>query len=364
VLDKKGFIEDDIYIMDPTDIETTKNCEGCGRKTVEEEHTNGRTGEMICIPKTKYGFKLLVIRDVKSGIIVAAQFAQIQESEKDYTLSLIEQAERNIGKKIRVLLLDRGFIDGLTLSTIKHKHGIDFVIPATKAMEISKDAKGLRNESGKDIWRGETEEISVIGLGGLTSYDQYGDQEHNEKNRYSKSFEGNPINVVMVTRWKDKKYEPGKEKIFLTSLRVDTPVSVIKKYKLRSLIENTTFRELKQGWLIENIPKKTENAVRTHSILTVCMYNMSKAYQSQLGKKVAEQGIRKFRTQNFGESIGKVMIISEPYYGIFDLEELCILWGKPPKYFMRTNQAEFRKEYGLLSPDSPPTTEKITNNEV
>jgi len=348
ILNKCGFIDDDIYICDPTDIETTKRCKGCGKKTIDEEHINKKTGEVIVIPKTIYGFKLLVIRGVKSGIVVAAKFIKIHESEKNYTLSLIKQAQKNIGDKIKVLLIDRGFIDGITLWKIKHDFKIDFVIPTATTMDITKDARSLRNGYSKGyIWRETTEEISAIGIKGLTSYDQYGNEEHNKKNRHSKSFEGNPINVVMVTKWDRKEYKRGKEKVFLTTLRVDKPISVIKKYKLRSLIENTTFRELKTGWLIEHIPKKTESAVRTHVFLTVCMYNMCKAYRSQLGKEVTEQGIRRFRTETFAQTRNKIVIIAGEHYGIFDLEEFAILVGSPPKYFLSISPGKFKKEYGI-----------------
>ncbi|MEW6558398.1 MAG: transposase [Elusimicrobiota bacterium] len=314
--------------------------------------------------KTTYGFKLLVIRGARTGIVVSAKFAKIQESEKNYTLKLIKQAEKNIGKKIKVLLLDRGFIDGTTLWKIKHNFNIDFVIPATTTMDITNDARGFRNKIADGLWREVTREISAVGIKGLTSYDQYGDEEHNRKDRHSKNFVANPINAVMVTKWDEKEYPSGYEKVFLTTLRVDKPISVIKKYKLRSLIENTTFRELKTGWLIENIPKKTESAVRTHVFLTVCMFNMCKAYRSQLGKEITEQGIRLFRRQTFAQTMNKVVIIAEPYYGIFDLEELAILWGKPPKYFMRINPKKFKEEYGLTEPNSHSSVEKTSGEKI
>ncbi len=168
----------------------------------------------------------------------------------------------------------------------------------------------------------------------------------------------------MVTKWDKKEYPRGKEKVFLTTLRVDKPISVIKKYKLRSLIENTTFRELKTGWLIDSIPKKTESAVRTHVFLTLCMFNMCKAYRSQLGKEITEQGIRKFRRETYAQTKNKVGIISGEYYGIFDLEELAILWGKPPKYFMNINPKKFKEEYGLVEPKTLPSVEKTQGEKI
>jgi hypothetical protein len=365
ILDKGKFIDDDTYICDATDLETTEKCKDSGRKTIEEERVNKKTGEITKTLKTTYGFKLLVIRGVRSGIVVSAKFAKIQESEKNYTLKLIKQAEENIGRKrIKVLLLDRGFIDGITLWAIKHGFKIDFIIPATTKMDVAKDARGFRDKSGEGVWRELGEKISVLGIKGLASYDQYGDEEHNNRNKYSKDFVANPINAVMVTRWDEKEYEKGKEKVFLTTLRVDNPIAVIKKYKLRSLIENTTFRELKTGWLIESIPKKTEPAVRTHAFLTVCMFNMCKAYRSQLGKKITEQGIRIFRRQTFAETRNKIVIIATPYYGIFDLEELAILWGKPPRYFFSIDPKKFKEEYGLVESKLQPSVEKTQEEKI
>ncbi|MFH1260002.1 MAG: hypothetical protein ABII74_09410 [Elusimicrobiota bacterium] len=88
---------------------------------------------------------------------------------------------------MRVLLIDRGFIDGLDLWKLKHKHNIDFVIPSKTTMDITKDAREHRNIcSDKDtgVWREANEKIEVTGLRGLPSYDQYGDEEHNKKSKY------------------------------------------------------------------------------------------------------------------------------------------------------------------------------------
>lgn len=349
ILNENGFITDDIYICDSTDIETTAKCKGCGRKTVDKEVFD-KSGKKVTIPETTYGFKLTVIRAVRSGMVVAAMMGKIQESEKNYMLPLVKQAEKNIGKdKMRVLLIDRGFIDGLDLWKLKQKHNIDFVIPSKTTMDITKDAREQRNVcSDKDtgVWRGANEKTEVMGIRGLTSYDQYGDEEHNKKSKYSKDFIANQLNVVMVTMWNKEIYPPGKEKVFLTTLRVDTPLSVIDKYSLRFLIENATFRELKQGWLINSVPKKTEAAMRTHMFLTLCMFNLCNAYRTSIGKEITEEGIRRFRRHSSMETRNKIVIISDEYYGIFDLEELMILLGKPPKYFFSSDPKRFILEYG------------------
>ena len=134
----------------------------------------------------------------------------------------------------------------------------------------------------------------------------------------------------------------------IAHLRRETALSIIDKYDLRSLIENTTNRELKQGWMIGKIPKKTERAVTAHAILTLCMYNLTNAYRTQLGQELTEKGIRKFRLETISQTRSKIVVFTDEHYGIFDIQEFAILMGRPPKSFTRdVNPEAFKKEYGL-----------------
>lgn len=350
LLAKRGFIKDTVYLMDATDLETTEKCQGAGRKTVEKQVWSRKEKRLVEISVTTFGFKLMVLRSLDSRIVVAAKMTQIQESEKNWTLPLIHQATENLGgRKIRLLLIDRGYLDGLTLWTLKYSLGIDWIIPARTDMAVTKDARGLREkEDPKRIFRAEREDLKVVGVKGLLSYDQYGDATHQAKNSNSKDFKANPINAVMVTRWGSKEYPPGKEKVFLTSLSVSDPLAILDKYDLRSLIENQTNRELKQGWLINKIPKKTERAVTAHALLTVCMYNFTNAYRTELGQDLAEQGIRRYRVKTIVQTRSKIVVLTDEHFGIFDLEELMILLGKPPRSFWSAEDPEaFKKEHGL-----------------
>ena len=350
LLAKLGFIKDTTFLLDATDLLTTEKCKGAGRKTVGKQVWSRKEQRLVEIAVTTHGFKIHILRSLDSRIIVAAKVTQIQESEQNWTLPLIEQAIENIGHDtIKLLVIDRGYLDGLTLWTLKHTYHIDWIIPAKTSMAVTKDARGLREaEDPKRIFRQGRKDLKVVGLVGLISYDQYGDKEHQKKDFNSKNFKGNPINAIMVTCWKGKDYAPGHEKVFLTSLGVSKPLSILDKYDLRSLIENETNRELKQGWLINKIPKKTERAVTAHAILTMCMYNFTNAYRSELGQELSEEGIRRFRIETSCRTRSEVVVFAGEYYGIFDIQELMILLGKPPQSFTRGfDPVAFKKEHGI-----------------
>jgi len=346
VLTSKGFICGSTFILDATDIKTTQKCQGAGTKRVKKKRYLKLKKQWIETEELVYGFKLIVIWEKDSHVIVAAKIVKIADHESKHTLELLSQAKRNIGAtNISLLLIDNGFMDGKTLWQIKYKLSIDFIVRIRTNMSLASDARGFRNSafaiSGKDLDIG----LEVLGIASLTSYDQYGRKGH-IKVRYKKSFSPNPINCVMVTCWDKIKYSPGHEKIFATSLNVEAPLEIVDNYCLRSLIENSLFRELKQGWNLAKIPMKKKSAVVSHTILTVIMYSLNACFQTELGKKLTNRGIRRIRDEDLS-SIHKLIVFSGNYFAIFDVEEYALIVRAPPKIFFRIDPPEAKKRLGL-----------------
>jgi len=219
ILAKKGFICGSKFILDATDIETTPRCEGRGVKKVKKRRYLKQKGQWIETVKLIYGYKLIVIWEKVSRVIVAAKVVKIADHESKHTLSLLAQAKRNIGKrKIRLLLIDNGFMDGKTLWTVKYKLGIDFIVRIRTNMHLATDARSFRDSPFASIGEDKKRGLRILGIDSLTSYDQYGDEEH-YKNRYKAGFKPNLVNCVMVTEWNGRSYGPGHEKVFATSYR-------------------------------------------------------------------------------------------------------------------------------------------------
>jgi hypothetical protein len=342
VLVKHKLIRGRTYILDATDLPTTKRYKGCGVKKVVQRKWS-QEGKEVEVVKYVYGYKLLVLLEAKQKMVVAARVVKINEHEKNFTKEMIKEAQHRTGGKVKVLLVDRGFIDGVLLWWLSKKMRIKFVIPARSNMEVSQDIRGFRSEKGdgQRIFTEQTQEMKVMGVRGLLSYDQFGEEEHGRR-KGRKDFKANPINGVMVLRWDKKDYPPGKEKVFLTNLAVSRPMKIIDQYDLRSEIENQGFRELKQGYHLLKYPQKTEAAVRAHAVLTLILYSMVNAYKSEQGQRLAHLGIRRWRGEQMGESIHKMIIYYEGIYGIVDVEELFYLMDMTPKelYRLKINQLQ------------------------
>lgn len=350
------------FALDASDLPTTANYLGAGLLTKVERRVT-RKKEVVEVERQVWGFQVFIVYEVQLRVVVAAKVVPIQERETQHTLALVRQAIANLGAgMIKDVLIDRGFLDGVDLWVLKVDLGIDFVVPAKDKMLVTLDAQALarrqaadaticgeervgiekQTKNGRVYWKGQ---VTAVGVANLRSYDQFGSDEHTkEANRTA--FEGNPINAVVVSTWQGQAYPPGHEKVFLTSLPVDDPLEVLDRYDLRSLIENTAFRELKQGWCLESYPKRTQDAVRGHVFLTLVTFTLANAFRTRHGQALASHGIRRQRAD---EEIGKVMILTGDFYAIFDIEEVLVILGVEPRWCFRTNPRKVRHRYGLSS---------------
>jgi len=343
------------YALDASDMPTSAKFKGCGKRTIYRRRKS-KDGETVEIPETVYGFKLLIVYEVKLRLVVAVKVVQIQSHESNYTLELAQQAQANLGSEhpIKVLLMDRGFLDGQTLWTLKHEMGIDWVIPVRSNMAVTVDARQLLRQPVDNLYITQANrpakglkgcgQVTVRGVKDLLTFDTYGDGEH-QKNINSKTFQANPINALVVTRWRNKPHKPDKQPVFLTTLEIIQPLRILDLYDFRSLIENTAFRELKQGWHLLRFPKRNPQAMRAHVYLTLLCFTVVNAFQSHQGQSLINNGIRQQRLQSFEALL--VMIVDDQAgcYAFFHLEELLTLLGHPPDFCFAFNPHQVLQRY-------------------
>jgi len=255
-------------VFDASDVETTERCRGSGCVTRVEKRRD-RYGNVQPIEVKVFGFKVIVAFDLTTQIPVACIVTKIQNHEVRYMKRLIIKAQENLGEggsRIVKVIFDRGFLDGEMLWHL-NEQGVAFVVPARKDMLIYRAAQvEARNGRGKvqsrkwEVCRGygkdrskETLETEVIGIAKLCLWEQYSNPAEAAK-RCRRGFRPEPLNAVVVRKWENKDYGPGGQVIFLTNQPVDKPLLVFDDYDGRSLIENTLFREGKQGWHLQSIP--------------------------------------------------------------------------------------------------------------
>ena len=331
-------------IADSTDLETTERYLGCGQvtRTVRIEDTRGK---VHAIEVTVYGWKVLLLIDAITKIPLAVKVGPIQEHEALWARALVTQARTNLAGYARLakVVFDKGFLDGTTLWWLDQQ-GIHFVVPAKTNMAVTADARAqaaagedlavgrrvhtVRHGQGKAAWS-ERLETEVVGIMGLTTYDQYGIPEHaRQANRHD--FQVNPINAVVVRKWSGKDYGPGGKTVFLTNASVEKPLQPFDDYDDRSLIENCCIKACKQQWDLSHPPQKSERAVRVHVMFTLLMFALATAYRLQCEREASggePVGWQRWRRQLLEQTREQVIVFAQGYYGIFHLAEYSLLVG-------------------------------------
>jgi hypothetical protein len=331
-------------IVDATDLETTPQYAGCGQVTRRRKITDKR-GHVHEIEVTVYGFKLIVLIEARTKIPLAAKVVPIQEHETLSLRALVTQARTNLTGQVRLhkVVFDKGFLDGVDLWWLA-QHGILFVVPAKDNMAVTVDAQAqaaagegitvgrrghtVRHGQGKTAWT-ERLETEVVGITGLTTYDQYGTPEHGRAHN-RRDFQPNLINAVVVRKWNGHEYGPAGKTVFLTNATVDKPLQPFDDDDDRSLIENCCIKESKQQWSLKHPPQKNARAVRVHVMFTVLLFALATAYrlqseQADTGKEPV--GWQRWRRQLLEKTRDLVIIFAQDAYGIFHLAEYSLLLG-------------------------------------
>src|SRR2546421_8787969 len=179
-----------IAALDGSKLPTPPTYEGCGKlkqtRKVKVKGQKERAIEEFYV----YGWKVLVLIDVHTRLPLAMKVVQIQEYEGRWLVPLLEQAQRNLGTRgrIRTIVIDRGYLDGADLWQV-HKLGGRFVGGGKTHMTVTQDAqalaKGERAQVRERVVRhghGKTATQERLctelgGIGGLTTYDSYGDAD-------------------------------------------------------------------------------------------------------------------------------------------------------------------------------------------
>ena len=122
VLVKHKLVRGKTYILDATDLPTTKRYSGCGvKKVVKKVWSKGKEVEVV---EYVYGYKLLVLMEARHKLVVAARVVKINEHEKRFTKRLVQEAQERTGGAVKVLLVDRGFIDGVLGLVLKENGAV------------------------------------------------------------------------------------------------------------------------------------------------------------------------------------------------------------------------------------------------
>jgi hypothetical protein len=249
------------------------------------------------------GYKVFIIQHVKSKIVVAVIIVPANAPDCKLLLLAVRQAITILGKGvIKSLIFDKGFWDGKTLTKLKNKYGIDFMVPAKSDFIVSKSLIKKAQKEGFDKIKPGLEIKKFENVEDAPNYD-------------------GQLQAIVV---KDKKAKKKRKKnqpihVYLTSLPWDNALALYQVYRERWVIENNAIKELCQYWILEDFHCTDFNAIRAHIFFSIVMFNLHILFKSKYGRRFTEKTIAAKRAPGFQKLY--VVVYTEDSFGIFDIKE-------------------------------------------
>jgi hypothetical protein len=295
--------------------------------------TEGRVVALVCVSAHR-------------PLVVAWRYLAGTASEKgreaSVTRGLIAQALALGGPGcIRLLLADALYADGPLLAWLKCVHGIDALVRLPEDRLLYQDLQQLaatdslawQQHRYLRVRQGHKERctVALAGLGQLDNWDSF---------RQAAAGYG----VAEATLWAcliremAPRAQPLAEAWALVSTRDwPRPAVALTAFRSRWVIEDDTFRELKEGWGLERQRWGTAEAtVRGRVALTLLAFNTEQVYRTRGGAQLAGKGIRRLRQEQQRElGAAPAVVYVDGRYGVFALEELLALVGAPVRQSVR-----------------------------
>lgn len=341
---KAGFIKRrGTSILDATKLEVDGEYEGAGEMTVIEETVDAQ-GKLHRRKVVTKGFKLVTLSYLvpKSRLLVVLAYRVLPIQQHEVTVSdeLIEEVLAAVGEgAIRLLLLDRGFLDGERLGRW-HGRQMDVMVPVKHNMAVLADMQGLAQlptdehivpaarRGVKDAQGQPLDDVRLLGFHDLETLESYPGR----------------LNGLLVTAFRGRELSPEDQWGAITTLPMRTPTAVLAAfdaYDDRSLVENTEYRELKQGYRLPTFIGKDASAIAGHIFFEVLLYSVIALYQQEPAYRYVAEGIRRLRRVVWKERL-EVVVYVGCWYGLFSVREFATLLGRPPTGRLDATRVQLR----------------------
>jgi hypothetical protein len=301
-------------------------------------------GKVYAIDGSGLGAELrlvsLVCVSAERPLIVAWRLLEGSASEKGkeatVTRALVEQALALGGPGcIELLLVDALYADGPLLAWLKYGRGIDVLVPLPSDRLMYEDLQGLarvpllawsRHRYVRTI-QGHKQRrvVEVASVDGLTSWEGF-----------VTAAQAYGVSGASLWGCLIREVEPEEQPVAEAQALVSTRpwrdgFAALQGYRPRWHIENDGYRELKEGWgLEEQRWGRDVAAVRGRVTLACLAFNTAQVYRSRSGERLAKKGIRRLRREHRRElGPAPVVIYVGGRYAVLPLEEVFAVLGVP-----------------------------------
>ncbi len=237
------------------------------------------------------------------------------EDELVQAEKLVPDFCRRFGGVMKLLIVDRGYIDADFINALKKDHGVDVLIPLKKNMDNHRESIAIaklnnqwecvekeKDARGKLILKKEVASVSDLSL-----------------------WQGLDVKLyACVTRYSYWEPESGQYDerygVLVSTKPFSDPKDMIVYYDLRMQTEER-FRQFKHAWYINDFPSPHAALVESHVCFTLLTYSLLQLYLQR--KDLRENTHQMISTLRREERLGKdaVLVYADDDFGIFDLDD-------------------------------------------
>jgi hypothetical protein len=269
------------------------------------------------------------------------------ESEKgkegEVVLAMVDELREIAGPgAIEWMLMDALYADGFILANLKYARQIDVMVRLPEDRRMYEQLMGLLRVL-PEAWQ---EHADVRYLSGhkqtrqmrVAKMDELNDWEGFVEAAQTLGVQTPTLSGFAIQACPVDQPTAKEEWALVATASFNTAWQAYTFWRNRWTIENSGFRELKEGWHLEEALWTFRNTVVAAARLTFTLiaYNVAQIAKSKVAERLKARGIRKLRQElnrQFGFRSSPVVVFAAGAFTILHLEELVVLLGgKPPQF--------------------------------
>jgi hypothetical protein len=317
VLYKRGLIRSQLYAVDGSGIGPEMRVVG-----------------LICLQKDG---PLWVNWRLRSGN------ASEKGKEGEVVLAMVDELREIAGTGvIEWMLMDALYADGFILANLKYARQIDVMVRLPEDQRMYEQLMGILRVI-PEAWQEHPDVRYLSGHKQIRHMRVAKMEDLNDWGGFVEAAQALGIEKPTLTGFAIQSDQLGKdgkpeEWALVATASFNTAWQGYTFWRNRWTIENSGFRELKEGWHLEEALWTFCNTVVAAARLTFTMlaYNVAQIAKSKVADRLKARGIRKLRLElnrQLGLRSSPVIVFAAGAFTILPLEELVILLGgKPPQF--------------------------------
>ena len=284
---------------------------------------------LVCVSAT---------RPIIAGWRLLSGPASEKGKEAAVTRALVEQVLEVAGPKAMSLVLaDALYADGSLLAWLKYCKGIDALVSLPEDRLLYQDLQGLAEGHLID-WthhrylrtiggHKQVREVEVTAAAELTSWDSFTEAAA------SYGVPDASLWACLIRDVTTQELAAEAPRALVSTRRFTDGFAALQAFRPRWHIEDDLYRELKEGWGLEQQRWGRDGAAALgRTTLTCLAFNTAQVYRLHAGERLASMAIRRLRRQRQRElGTAPAVIYLAGCYGVFALEEVLRLLGSPAR---------------------------------